>query len=285
MNVDSSNGENKEVDPRIAITINIRRKSWEPDWSLTIWSCRVKMARFGWELHGNLVSWNQSSLLSADSLTNDGDVHHTCPFDNRSTRSFFFPKRYSPFPINLSPSCQTRLPAFIENNLNIANKYNLSISKAHLCNNKSFLKLYCVTSSWCCQFIIVRSDIHRFQLPIVDSHSLNRAKFTFKFSWMTEIHLQVIYFFTALNLAVSFISSRQRCICTGGTVVDSFVFMCHIPTSNDEAFCSYLTSLPPSVGMPNDRCPIFSKSVVLLWVLWGTTQLHNRETEIERKEK
>jgi hypothetical protein len=136
-----------------------------------------------------------------------------------------------------------------------------------LYNNKSFLKLYCVTSSWCCQFIIVRSDIHRFQLPIVDSHSLNRAKFTFKFSWMTEIHLQVIYFFTALNLAVSFISSRQRCICTGGTVVDSFVFMCHIPTSNDEAFCSYLTSLPPSVGMPNDRCPIFSKSVVLLWVL------------------
>lgn len=85
-------------------------------------------------------------------------------------------------------------------------------------------------------------------------------------------------------MAVSFISSRQRRIWLLETL-DSFVFMCHIPTSNDEAFCSYLTSLPPSVGMPNDRCPIFSKSVVLLWVLWGTTQLHNRERDRDRGEK
>ncbi len=72
MDVDGSNGEKTSMStPRgIAITLHIRQelRTRLVTYYLVVWG--LKISRLGRQFHGDLVSWNQSSLLN-ESLTND----------------------------------------------------------------------------------------------------------------------------------------------------------------------------------------------------------------------
>lgn len=91
----------------IAITLHIRQelRTRLVTYYLVVWG--LKISRLGWQFQGNLVSWNQSSLLN-ESLTND--VMPNTPVHSITDQqgSLFSLSKKSFYTINLSPSCQTR---------------------------------------------------------------------------------------------------------------------------------------------------------------------------------